>query len=101
MSFSGGLAGLAEGTTAEGRESQNQQSNNQNYFTYRIRNSLHHVSLLSARANLYYLGGTKYTLDYKSIIQVAGVVVNEKRAQMGPEIGKKQRIFMLFREVVL
>jgi hypothetical protein len=57
--------------------------------------------LLSARASFYFLGGTKRTLDYKSIIQVAGVVVNEKRAQMGPEICKKERIFMLFRVVVM
>ena len=62
MAFSGGLAGLAEGTTAEGHENHDQQSNNQNHFTYRIRNSLHHVSLLSDRAGLYYLGGTKHTL---------------------------------------
>ena len=62
MAFSGGLAGLAEGTTAEGHENQDQQSNNQNHLTYRITNSLHHVSLLSDRAGLYYLGGTKHTL---------------------------------------
>ena len=99
MAFSGGLAGLAECATAEGRENQDQQYNRQNHFTYR--NTLHHFSLLLTRASFYYPGSTKRTLDYKSIIQVAGVIVNEKRAQMGPEICKKERIFKLFREVVL
>ena len=89
MAFGGGFAGLAEGTTAEGYENQDQQSNNQNHFTYGNRNALHHFSLLSARASLYYLGDTKYALDYKPIIQVAGVVVNEKHVQMGPEICRK------------
>jgi hypothetical protein len=101
MAFSGGLAGLAEGTTTEGHENRNQNSNNQNYFTYRNGNTLHHFSLLSARAIFYYPGSKKRTLDYKSIIQVAGIIVNEKRARIGPEICKKMRIFILFREVVL
>jgi hypothetical protein len=51
--------------------------------------------------HFFYPGSKKRTLDYKSIIQVAGVIVNEKRAQISPEICKKERIFMLFREVVL
>ena len=38
----------------------------------------------------------KHTFDFNSIIHVAGVVVNEKRAQMGPEIRKKHRIFIFF-----
>ena len=36
------------------------------------------------------MGGTKRTLDFKSIIHVAGVIVNEKCAQMGPGISKKE-----------
>ena len=52
--------------------------------------------MLSTRATLYYPGGTKHTLDYKSIIQVAGVIVNEKCDQMGPEICKKEGIFVLY-----
>jgi hypothetical protein len=80
MAFSGGLAGLTKGITTEGHENRNQNSNNQNYFTYRNGNTLHHFSLLSARAIFYYPGSKKRTLDYKSIIQVAGIIVNEKRA---------------------
>jgi hypothetical protein len=57
--------------------------------------------LLSTRASYYYPGSKKRTLDYKSIIQAAGVVVNEKRARMSPGICKKDRIFKLFQEAVL
>ena len=57
MAFSGGLAGLAECATAEGRENQDQQYNRQNHFTYR--NTLHHFSLLSARASFLLFGQQK------------------------------------------
>ena len=48
-----------------------------------------------------YPGGTKNTLDYNSIIQVAGVIVNEKCDQMGPETCKKEEIFALYREIII
>jgi hypothetical protein len=51
--------------------------------------------LSSARATLYYPGGTKHTLDYNSIIQFTGVIVNEKCDQMSPEIYKNEGIFVL------
>jgi len=51
---------------------------------------------LFAGVGIYCLDGIKYTFDYKQIIHVKGAIVNEKCARIGPEICKKERIFMLF-----